>query len=402
MQCLSCGKNALNVFLDLGMQPLANKYPRAEEFLRERRVPLKAAFCSECELVQLTSDCLVSREDLFQDYYYLSSVNQGLVQHFVQLAKLISAKKPRLVVDIGSNDGVLLKPLNKAGVRAVGIEPAANIAQEANAKGLQTMNRFWDVKTALAVEEEHGKADVIVASNIFTHILDPKEFLSAVDGLLSESGELIVEVEYLPEIVESLGFERFYSDHTFYFTLSSLSKLVNRYGLTVYDAESIPTHGGSLRAYIRRIGARKDTDRLRDRFSEESIKGYGHLQTYEKFSNDVRSAANDLRSQLEEYVRREVRVAGYGAPARLSTITNFADIGPNLVRYVVDDSPLKQGRFSPGMHIPILGKDTLRQQPVDLLVVFAWNYLDDIKAKLGALMPRPELMIPIPPEKVSW
>ena len=384
------------------MQPLANKYPKEEECSNERRVPLRAAFCSKCELVQLTPDCLVSREELFKDYYYLSSVNQGLVQHFKQLAQLIAMRKPRLVVDIGSNDGVLLQQLKELGVRSVGIEPARSIAEEANTRGLPTINRFWDAQTALAVEAEYGKADVIVASNIFTHILDPNGFLAAVDAGLSDKGELIIEVEYLPSIVSGLGFERFYSDHTFYFTLRSLRNMLAGHGLRVYDSEYIETHGGSLRAYIQREGTCKDTDRTTQRWKDEETTASGKLQTYRNFAKDIRTAADQFRTQLEGYKRKGSRVAGYGAPARLSTITNYANIGPDLVQYVVDDSPLKQGRFSPGMHIPITGLSTLTERPADILVVFAWNYLEDIKKKLTSLQPKPELMIPIPPKIVSW
>ncbi len=402
MRCLGCNSDGLEVFLDLGIQPLANKYPKAEEYSNERRVPLRAAFCPECELVQLTPECLVSREELFLDYYYLSSVNQGLVEHFEKLAHLIATRKPRLVVDIGSNDGILLQPLKELGVRAVGIEPGKNIAKEANAKGLSTMNRFWDLQTALEVEAEYGKADVMVASNIFTHILDPQGFLTAVQAILSSKGQLIIEIEYLPNILGGLAFERFYSDHTFYFTLRSLGNMLSRHGLRVCDSEYVETHGGSLRAHIQRQGTCEDADRSTQRWRDEGTSEYGKLYTYKNFANDIRSAADQFREQLEGYKRKGTRVAGYGAPARLSTITNYAGIGPDLVQYVIDDSPLKQGRFSPGMHIPIVGLSTLTARPADILVVFAWNYLEDIKKKLTSLQPKPELMIPIPPKMVSW
>ncbi len=402
MGCLSCGFDGLREFLDLGQQPLANKYPHEGEFPAERKVPLKAAFCPKCELVQLTQDCLVSRDLLFRDYYYLSSVNPGLVEHFERLAQLIALREPRLVVDIGSNDGILLAPLKELGVQAVGVEPADEIAKIANGKLLMTVNRFWDIDAAEGLEAAYGKADVVVASNIFTHTVDLDSFLKAVDAILSPEGELIIEVEYLPSILRGYGFERFYSDHTFYFTLRSLMNTLWGHGLRVCDAEEIPTHGGSLRVHIQRHGTWEETDAARKRWKDEGTLALGELQTYKNFAHDVEKAAFDFRMVVDQFTREHKVVAGYGAPARLGTITNYAKVGPQFIQYVVDDSPLKQGRYSPGMHIPVVPPSMLTERPCDVLVVFAWNYLDDIKRKLTWLQPKPELLIPIPVKHVEW
>src|SRR3989344_5732076 len=336
MQCGLCKGEAAE-FLNLGLQPLANKYPTKEQFEKEDFFPLVTYFCATCKNVQLGT--IVSRERMFEDYYYLSSVNQGLVRHFTALAATLAGRK--LVVDIGSNDGILLKPLKALGIRAVGVEPSINVSKIANDAGLDTITSFFDAATAEKIKKEYGPADTVVMSSVFTHLEDPHQCIEDVKALMTDSGDFIVEVEYIGHILDTTQFERFYLDRIFYYSLPRLME----------------------------------------------------------FKTQVDSYLGAFRDKLIEYQSQGLRVGGYGAPARVATICNYGKIGPELIPFIVDDSPLKQNRFSPGTHIPIVPKTHLETAAPEVLVVFAFEYIDDIKKKTEGHGYR--YLIPIPPREVS-
>jgi SAM-dependent methyltransferase len=393
MNCQLCGHEHMVEFLNLGQQPLANKYPTEAQFETEEFFPLAMFFCRRCKNVQLGT--VVSRQRMFEDYYYLSSVNAGLVRHFEQLARKLS--DARFVVDVGSNDGILLKPLKQLGVSAVGVEPAINVSKVANDQGLTTICSFFDAGAAAEIEKTHGKPDVIVASSVFTHLEKPHEFVDAVKSLLGDDGRFIIEVEYIGNILRQTQFERFYLDRIFYYSLTSLRHLFDAHDMIIADVEHIEPHGGSLQVTIRsrRQGAQPSanvTDLLAE---EEQSLTTGKLDEF-RASVDTQIAA--LRELLVRCRESNQKVAGYGAPARVSTICNYGRIGPSLIAFTVDDSPLKQNRFTPGTHIPIVPKAYLDQQRPDLLVVFAYEYLDDIRKKTGNAY---RYLLPIPPRELT-
>ncbi|MDP4020561.1 MAG: class I SAM-dependent methyltransferase [Candidatus Adlerbacteria bacterium] len=394
MKCDLCFQETATEFLDLGLQPLANKYPTEEMFAKEDFFPLKVFFCTNCKNVQLGTK--VSRERMFEDYYYLSSVNQGLVRHFNEFAKQLTGKK--LVIDVGSNDGILLKPLRELGVKAVGIEPSINVGKIANDSGLETIISFFDTKSVEEVKAKYGPADVVVASSIFTHLEDPHQFIEDVKLALTEDGEFIIEVEYIGNMLRDIQFERFYLDRIFYYSLTSLRDLFALHGMYVGKAEHIEPHGGSLRV----TGYKKDKgpgvgEAVKKLLAEEA--STLTPETLKEFSKTVDEYLSFFKTKLEEYKKQGVRVAGYGAPARVATICNYGKIGPDLIEFIVDDSPLKQNRFSPGTHIPIKPKNYLEgfEQKPDLLVVFAYEYFDDIKKKTQG---KYRYLIAIPPREV--
>ncbi len=394
MKCYLCHSNKATLFLDLGKQPLANKYPQSEkEFKKEDFFPLKVFFCTECKNVQLGT--VVSRKRMFEDYYYLSSVNLGLVRHFEQLATKL--KKAKFVVDVGSNDGILLKPLKALDVKAIGVDPSINVGKIANDAGLETIVSFFDQAAAKKILIEYGKPDVIVASSIFTHLEDPHECVKAVDILMSEEGEFIVEVEYIGNILKNIQFERFYLDRIFYYSLTSLHHLFAQYGMYIKDIEEIEPHGGSMRVIVKRQWAGgKPSSRATRLLTEE--KRTLTLAKLNAFKKRVDNAVTALRTKLEKYKKAKIKVAGYGAPARVATITNYGKIGPALIPFIVDDSPLKQNRFSPGKHIPITTQSYLDTHQPDVLVVFAYEYFKDIKKKTKGAY---RYLLPIPPKEVS-
>ncbi len=393
MTCRICAKETLVEFIDLGQQPLANKYPKPEEFATEDFFPLKVFFCTSCKAVQLGT--VVSRERMFVDYYYLSSVNPGLVRHFEEFARSLASAK--FVVDVGSNDGILLRPLKALGVKAIGIEPSINVSKIANDQGLTTMTAFLNDESAAALVAQHGKADVVVTSSVFTHLEDPHQFIEATKKVMTDDGSFIIEVEYIGNMLKNVQFERFYFDRVFYYSVTSLRDLFAAHGMYVSDVEHIEQHGGSIRVTTHLVGHGPEPSARFAAYIEEerTTMDQPSLEHFAKLSNEYVAA---FKHKLIEYKEAGLRVAGYGAPARVATICNFGDIGPSLIEFIIDDSPLKQHRCSPGTHIPIEPNTHLADHRPDVLVVFAYEYFDDIKKKVQGNY---RFLIPIPPREVA-
>jgi SAM-dependent methyltransferase len=392
MKCKLCKHEHLVEFLNLGRQPLANKYPTRDQFKNEDFFPLEMFFCERCKNVQLGH--IVSRERMFEDYYYLSSVNAGLVRHFEQLARKLAAAK--FVLDVGSNDGILLKPLKELGVKAIGIEPSINVSKIANDQGLTTICSFFDEVAAADVARLHGKPDVVVASSVFTHLENPHQFIEVVRSLLAKGGRFIIEVEYIGNILKHIQFERFYLDRIFYYSLTSLMNLFEAHGMAITDVEHIEPHGGSLQVTIQRKGEEaapsKEVEMILDQES-----GSLTLSNLERFKINVDTQIAALHEMLNRFKKDGLKIAGYGAPARVSTICNYGKIGPELIEFTVDDSALKQNKFTPGTHIPIVAKTHLDANRPDVLVVFAYEYFDDIRKKTTGSS---KYLFPIPPREV--
>ncbi|MFV1491621.1 class I SAM-dependent methyltransferase [Phaeobacter sp. JH18-32] len=377
MCCSLCQGARLNKFLDLGRQPLANKYPKPDEFDSERYFPLEVFFCETCKNVQLGE--MVPRTIMFEDYYYLSSVNGGLVRHFEDLAATL--KDADFVVDVGSNDGVLLRPLKRLGVRALGVEPSVNVSKIANDEGLETLCAFFEETSAKQILDRHGPADVIVASSVFTHLDAPDQFIRAADILLAETGKLVIEVEYILNMVTQVQFERFYLDRIFYYSISSMKALFGKHGMVIACVEPVEQHGGSLRFTLMRDTVGTEAPDLEDLIATELEVLNSDALT--DFGQRCRALTDKLVSGLRRWQQEGIKVAGYGAPARLSTITNFGGIDSELLPFTIDDSPLKQGRTSPGAHIPVVAASELESYQPQVLVVFAYEYIDDIRRKTG-------------------
>ena len=393
MKCHLCNQDNIFLFLDLGRQPLANKYPYKEDFEKEDFFPLQVFFCQNCKNVQLGT--VISRDRMFEDYYYLSSVNPGLVRHFEELARKLTSA--RFVVDIGSNDGILLKPLKQLGIKAIGVDPSINVSKVANDQGLTTLTSFFNSETAENIKNNFGKSDTIVASSIFTHLENPHQFIEDVKKVMTDDGSFIIEVEYIGDILTDVQFERFYLDRIFYYSLTSLSGLFANHDMYIVDVEKIEPHGGSIRVIVRKNGlGHLPSDAVKHLIKEEEDT-LSPLKL-EEFKHTVSNHLSAFRDRLEKYKEDGMKVAGYGAPARVATICNYGKIGPSLIEFIVDDSPLKQNRWSPGTHIPIVPKNYLETHKPDILVVFAYEYFDDIKKKTNGGY---RYLIPIPPREIT-
>ncbi|MDA8631237.1 class I SAM-dependent methyltransferase [Litoricolaceae bacterium] len=372
--CVCCDGKLAEV-ISLGEQPLANKYPKSvSDFDAEFSHEMLVFLCADCGYCHIP--CEANREVFFEDYYYLSSVNQELVSHFTEMANELARIGAKFVLDVGSNDGILLKPLKELGVHCIGVDPSRNVGEIANKNGLETFIGFFDDDIADRVRREKGCPDVIVASSVFTHLEDPGHFFSVCDQLLDKDGKIIIEVEFLNDIIESFGFERFYYDRPHYYTLESLKRLGLRYGFVVVGASRINVHGGSIRVSFKRVG---ESDLLMERLQGQM--GFlGRDEIINHFEDFKRECTN-LKNTLKEFKNNSIDVVGYGCPARFSTITNFADIGPDLLPFVIDDSPLKQSRYSPGKHVPIIPWDGAPS--VSTYLVFAYEYINSIRSKVS-------------------
>ena len=373
MKCKICSSTNIIQVIDLGKQPLANKYPKNKyEIIKEKKFYLKILFCKKCKASQIKK--IVNRKILFEDYYYLSSVNKKLKEHFENLS--LKLKKYNFVVDIGSNDGILLNPLRKLKINSIGIDPSKNVGQIANNRGLKTFIGFFDNNMIKKILKEYQKPDLIVASSVVTHLKNPILFSKNIKKFIKKDGTLIIEIEYFQNFLKNFEYERFYFDRPFYYSANSIKELFKNVAMKLYDIEKIDIHGGSLRFYIKNSLDCKTTKRCEKILSNE--KQNLNLKNFNMFNKKIYEHSKYLKDQLTKFKRYNRNVIGYGCPARVSTITNFSKINSSLIKYIIDDSPLKQNRFSPGMHIKILPKKN-NLSDINIVIVFAYEYFKDIK-----------------------
>lgn len=372
--CKICKSKSLKDVINLGLQPLANKYPKnIADFTDEKFFPMSLTLCNNCLNVKIKK--LIDRKEMFEDYYYLSSVNQGLVRHFKKLA--IKLKKSSFVVDIGSNDGIFLKPLKEIGVNALGVDPSINVGKIANERGLETIVGFFSEKIVDKIINEYEQPDVVVASSIFTHLENPLSFAKNIKNLLKKDGIFILEVEYLYNFIENIQFERFYFDRPFYYSLNSIKFLFESVGMSLVDIEFIDIHGGSIRCFIKN-NPKEPSKKIIDKILIKERENLNYSKFLE-FNEKIKKESKILKENLENLKNDGKKVIGYGAPARVATITNYAKINSDLIEFIIDDSELKQNRFSPGMHIPIKDRKEIINKKVDVIIVFAYEYFKDIK-----------------------
>tara|TARA_B100000029_G_scaffold501768_1_gene575813 strand:- start:19078 stop:20289 length:1212 start_codon:yes stop_codon:yes gene_type:complete len=399
LKCRSCNKEDFLDFISLNKQPPANAFLKESDFKQETAYPLDVTCCKDCLLVQLTDESYIPRDKLFLDYAYASSISGGLRNHFNQLAKKIKSEfNTKLVVDIGSNDGVLLKPLIESGCSVVGVEPARNLAEQANDNGLDTICSYFNKETVNKIISDKGKADVIVASNVFAHLEEYHIIIEDVKSLLSDNGTYIVEVQYFADMIEEMTFDNIYHEHVLYYTLHSMRNLFNKHNMNVYRVERIATHGGSIRAYISK---NRDTEQsVIDLINQEKQNGIDNFRTMEDFNDKLQRNMNEIRELFERLNKENKKIFGYGAPAKSSTMINSIGLNNKDIDLIIEDSPLKQGLFTPGSHIPITSPDILKTETPDYLMIFAWNYSDEIIKKVEDKYQKLNYIVPMPELKV--
>lgn len=401
--CRLCKSRDLHKFLELGPQPLAGKFLTREQLAeKEDYFPLGVHFCKNCALVQVLD--VVPKGKLFSQYLY--APHSVLSPHFTEYAKEITAEfglnGKSLAVEIGSNIGMMLKPLKElCGVKAIGVEPAQNIAKMANEMGLETINDFFTEKVARGIAEKSGKADIVVANNVFAHIDDLDEILRGIKALLKENGVFVFENHYLLDTVEKLQFDDIYHEHLCYYSLHPLIPFLGKYGLQVFDARRIKTHGGSIRVYCGN-SERKVKAAVQELLEEEKKRGLDRLETYAEFGKKAWKRREELVKLLRSLKSEGKTIAGYGAPARGNTLLNYCKIGTDILDYIVDDSPLRQGKFTPGTHIPITSVDRFRKENPDYALLLAYGGYTEtiIKKEDGFIKNGGKFIIPLPEVKV--
>jgi hypothetical protein len=399
--CRACGSREVEPVLSLGRIPLANSLVEPGKVNRDDRYPLDVVRCSGCTLVQITEN--VPPEVLFRTYSYFSSYSATFLEHARRFALSaiadLSLGPDSLVVEPASNDGYLLQCFAAAGVPALGIEPAENVAAVARARGIETIAEFLDEALASEIVAGRGEADLVVANNVLAHVPDLHDFVAALATLAGDRGLVVVEVPYLCELVDRLEFDTIYHEHLSYFTLTSLLPVFDAQGLVVSGVERLPVHGGSLRVRVSRHGDRDES--VQRLLEEERAWGVGGRERLDRFAE----AVGTLRHHLHDYVSRLVdegaSVAAYGAAAKGVVLANACGLDAGLVRFVADLNPEKQGKLLPGVRIPVEAPESLAQQAPDYCLLFAWNLADEIVAQQSAYVDRGgRFVAPIPAPRV--
>jgi SAM-dependent methyltransferase len=405
-RCTLCAASAQDLAKVMSLAPT----PPANEFLREdelgkpqEAIPLSLLLCGKCGHLQLAE--IVDPERLFRNYVYVSGTSPVFVAHFREYAKTCCERfglgERSFVVEVGSNDGTLLKQFQSFGVNDVfGVDPASEIVKTANAAGVPTLEAFFTTELAKRLESERRPADLVCANNVFAHAEDLADFARAAGTLLGPEGVFVFEVSYLRDVIEKLLFDTIYHEHTSYHALAPLVRFFEARGMRLFDAERVESHGGSIRCFVSQAKAsHANSARLRELLDKERELGLESPPVYERFKQRISERGKELKARLGKIRAGGERIAGFGAPAKLTTLMHEFGLDRQSIDFIVDDSAWKQGRFTPGTHIPVVASSELGARKPAWCVVFAWNFADSIVKKHAAytdggghfIVPLPEL-----------
>ncbi|MDQ0564166.1 SAM-dependent methyltransferase [Rhizobium mesoamericanum] len=382
-QCRFCSAPLTTVVADLGSTPWSNSFlPDAGAIARERSFPLKVMVCSECFLVQTTEN--VPADEIFNaDYAYLSSYSTSWLEHAKRYAEMMTDRfglsADSTVVEVASNDGYLLQYFAAKGISVLGVEPAANAAKIAESRGLPTKVAFFGKGIAEALVESGVRADVTAANNVLAHVPDIADFVSGFAILLKHDGVSTFEFPHILAMIKGIQFDTIYHEHYSYMSLLAVERIFGACGLTVFDVEEIPTHGGSLRVFAQKAeGTRAATDRLLALRAKEEAFGLKEMATYEQFGTQIEGVCDEFKAFLRRAKTEGKTVAGYGAAAKGNTFLNVCGVNSNDIAFVVDRSDIKQGKLLPGSHIPVYAPSHIEAAKPDYLVILPWNLTDEI------------------------
>ena len=403
--CRSCGGERLTRFLDLGSTPIANALvDPAADLTAERSYPLQVAVCADCTLVQLAAE--LPADAIFDaDYPYYSSFSDALLRHSADHAKSLVALRgldaSSLVVEVASNDGYLLRNFNEQGIPVLGIDPSPGPAKAAQAIGVTTIVDFFGDALAQRLRSEGKRASVIIANNVMAHVPNLNDFVAGLATLLADNGLLTVENPYVKELIEHVEFDTVYHEHFCYFSCTAVDRLMRRHGLFLNDIEFFADlHGGTCRWHIEKVDRR--TPRAAAYLDDEQARGMLEPSYYTDFSEAVHAGIGHLQALLRDLKADGKRIAAYGAAAKGSTLANTAGIGTETLEYVVDRNPHKQGHLMPGVHVPIVGPEAITDDPVDYLLLFAWNYKEEVMRQQHEFADRGgRFIIPLPIAQIA-
>ena len=384
MKCRFCNSSLTNIFLDLGMSPMANSFLKSTELdTKEPHYPLCSYVCSNCFLVQL--DEFEKPQEIFSNYAYFSSFSTTWLDHVKEFVKQsinqFKIDKEKHVIEIASNDGYLLQHFKKKDIPILGIEPAKNIASYAESKGIPTINKFFGVDTAQELAQNGQKADFLIAFNVMPHVPNLNDFVNGLKMLLNPDGILIIQFSaYLLKLIELNEFDMIYHEHFSYFSLGTLKKIFSELKLKIFDAEELSIHGGSLRLYIihEENNSYQKSTRVDHILEKEKQFGLLETSTYDNFTKNIQNVKQDICNFFVEARKENKKIVCYGAPAKGNTLLNFCGIGKDFIEYTVDKNPHKQELFLPGTHIPIYSPEKILSTKPDYLLILPWNLKDEI------------------------
>lgn len=380
-KCRSCGGEHSEPVLDLGIQPLANNLLRPEDLGKpEPKFPLRLVVCRSCWLLQILD--LVPPVQLFSEYLYFSSFSSYMLSHAKSAAdryiREFGLGASSLVLEVASNDGYLLQNFGKAGVPCLGIEPAANIAAVAREKGIETVVEFFGDHLGRSLAAAGRRADLVLGNNVFAHAPDTNDFVAGLRSVLNPGGRVVLEFPYAVDFIGKNEFDTIYHEHVFYFSLTPLIPLFERHGLQVYDVERLPIHGGSLRLFAGLAGEHPVRSSVPELLEEEKRIGVASLDYYAGFAERVLGLRSNLLELFRDLQARGKSIAAYGASAKGSTLLNFLELGAGDLAFVADRSTYKQGRLTPGTHLPIVAPEQLLAEQPDYALLLTWNFADEI------------------------
>ena len=382
--CRICG-NAIKPFMNFGKMPIANGFLKEHEFDREYFFEMKPSFCEKCYAFQL-----IDQPDapmMFNENYpFFSSLSKYMQIHFKEFAtllmeKFLNDKKNSFVIELGSNDGIMLRHFKNAGIKHLGIEPSINVAEISKKAGINTVSQFFDENLADGILSEYGHANIIYAANVMCHIPDLNSVFAGISKLLGKDGILVFEDPYLGEMLDKVSYDQIYDEHVYIFSASSISSLCKRHGLELFDLAAQITHGGSMRYFIAPKGSHEKSPNVLAILEKEEIKGFKDPNKYLDFKSNCEQSKSELVSLLRKIKSENKRVVGYGATSKSTTILNYSDIGSDLIEFISDTTPLKQNKYSPGMHIPVKPYEEFQKNPPEFALLFAWNHSAEIFEK---------------------
>lgn len=404
--CRFCSAPLTYTFVDLGLSPLANSYLKPEQLNHaETFFPLHVYVCAKCLLVQLEE--WSSPADIFQDYAYFSSFSTSWLEHAKRYVEIVVERfglnDKHLVVEVASNDGYLLQYFQPRKIPVLGIEPAANVAKAAEEKGIPTLVQFFGERTARELVQEGRKADLLIGNNVLAHVPNLNDFVRGLKLLLNRRGVITMEFPHLVRLMEDNQFDTIYHEHFSYFSFIAVERVFSAHGLTIFDVEELPTHGGSLRIFAQHAeeSAYPVTDRVGELRTREIRSGYATVDHYLTFARRVIDTKTKLLSFFIDARQAGKTVAGYGAPAKGNTLLNFCGIRTDFLTYTVDRSPHKQGHFLPGTRIPIRAPEEIFRTRPDYLLILPWNIKDEIMEQMAPVRQwGGRFVVPIPEVRI--
>jgi len=397
IKCRCCDSSNLELVLDLGLQPWGNHFVPIKDAVEVPRFPLELFFCKDCFMVQI--GYTVPKEFMFVEHKYLSGTTRSLREHFDNVCKNILTRKRFLdgdyVLDVGGNDGTFLNCFKSKDVKVLNIDSGIKQAQISNESRIPCINKFFNEESAVEILRERGPAKIIHGSGIFFHLEELHSVFSGIGKLLDPQGMLVAEFIYLPKMIKNNAFDQIYHEHLLYYTIKSFDRLLNQHGLTIYDAELSPIHGGSCIAYIGRPESVEKTQELNDLIKKEEDEGYDRIQVYKEFAERVSTLKERLVGIIRDLKREGKRIQALGAPVKGTTIINYCGLDSGEIDCAVEINELKCNTYIPGTRIPVFHQD--RTPPPDLYLLLAWNFKEEVLEKLAGFRRNGgKVLVPIP------